>query len=341
MLDAAELLLHDQRAWQSDIYAPKLRHHNICMPLSRKRRLSFVREADASGRTLEIYQEIKNALGVPHLNAIFQAYGAYPRFLDLMWKSLDPVLETGEFFEHADRLRAEAYTAMHNYFVVPDLGTRIRQIHLSTGAQRELTSVVDLFHYNDPLILLIAAVQLQAFEDAPVAVRVGRSGADHPVFTQKPVMLTEEAASAPIRKIYEEIKRSLRISFIGLDFQSFAHWPDFLSLYLDALKPVISSPLYGEHKHALRGSALTLATGLPNAAQLSVEHMKHSGIADEEISTAIHIAEEFLDQSSGSVLNVAFGKISLEGGNQIRVARNRRDSEQKQLTREDLPGRAA
>jgi hypothetical protein len=300
-----------------------------------------VREADASGRTLEIYQEIKNALGVPHLSAIFQAYGAYPRFLDLMWTSLHPVLETGEFFEHAGRLRAEAYTAMHNYFVVPDLGNRIRQIQFFTGAQQELTNVVDLFQYNDPLILLITAVQLQAFEDAPVAVRVGRNGADHPVFTQKPVMLTEEAASAPVRKIYEEIKRSLRVSFIGLDFQSFARWPDFLSLYWNALKPVISSPLYGEHKHALRGSALALAAGLPNTTQLGVEHLKHSGLTDEEISAAIHIAEEFLDQSSGSVLNIAFGKISLEGGNQIRVAPSGRDSEQRQLTREDHPERAA
>jgi len=311
------------------------------MPLSRKRRLSFVREAEASGRTLEIYQEIKNALGVPHLSAIFQAYGAYPRFLDLMWKALHPVLETGEFFEHADRLRAEAYTAMHNYFVVPDLGNSIRQIHFITGAQQELTNVVDLFQYNDPLILLITAVQLQAFEDAPVPVRVGRNGSNHPVFTQKPVMLTEEAASAPVRKVYEEIKRSLRVSSIGLDFQSFARWPDFLSLYWSALKPVISSPLYGEHKHALRGSALTLATGLPNTTQLGVEHLKHSGLTDEEISTAIHIAEEFLDQSSGSVLNIAFGKISLEGGNQIRVTRSGKDSEQGQLTRDDHPERAA
>jgi hypothetical protein len=154
-------------------------------------------------------------------------------------------------------------------------------------------------------------------------------------------MLTEEAAPAPIRKIYEEIKRSLRVSFIGLDIQSFARWPDFLALYWNALKPVISSPLYGEHKHAVRGSALTLATGLPNTAQLSVEYMKHSGLTDDEISMAIHIAEDFLEQSSGSVLNVAFGKIALEGGNQIRVARNGRDSEQRQLTREDHPERAA
>jgi len=311
------------------------------MPLSRKRKLSYVREGDASGRTLEIYQEIKETLGVPHLNALFQAYGAYPRFLDLMWTSLRPALDTREFFAHSDRLRAEAYTAMHNYFAVPDLDSRIRQIQFSTGAQYELAGVVDLFQYNDPLLLLIAAVQLQAFEDGPTHVRAAKNEADHPIFTQKPVVLTEEAAPAPIRKIYDDIKRSLGINFLSLDFLAFARWPDFLSLYWNALKGVISSPLYVEHKHALRESALALSSGLPNAPQLSVDHMKHAGLSNEEISTAIHITEEFLDLFSASVLNVAFAKISLEGGNQIRATRNHIGSEQIKVTREDHPEQAA
>jgi hypothetical protein len=312
------------------------------MPLNRKRRLALVRESDATGRTLEIYQEIKKVLGIPYVSAIFQAYGACPRCLDLMWELLLPALDTQDFFQCSDRLRAEAYTSMHNYFAVPDLGSRIRQIHLSTGAQHELTNVVDLFQYNDPLLLLIAAVQLQAFEDGPTHARAAKAGADHPMFTQRPVLLTEEAAPAPIRKIYDDIKRTLGVSFIGTDFQAFARWPDFLALYWDALKLAVSSPLYGEHKHALRESALALASELPNAPLLSVEHMKDAALTDEEIITAIHITDEFLDLSSRSVLNAAFAKISVDGGNQIQApAWRRRDPEQMQLVREDDPEQAA
>ena len=169
------------------------------MPISRKRRLILVREADASGRTLEIFQEIKAALGVPHVNLIFQAYGAYPNFLDAMWKALRPALETREFFEHADRLRAEAYTRAHNYFVIPDLCSSIRDIQFSTGAQHELTDVVELFHYNNPLLLLITALQLQAFEDGPTLRRSAATGVEHPVISQKPVQIAEESAPAPTR----------------------------------------------------------------------------------------------------------------------------------------------
>lgn len=290
----------------------------VGMPLSRKRRLALVREGDAQGRTQEIYEEIKVALGVPHVNVIFQAYGAYPRFLDLMWTLLRPAVETRECFSFADRLRAEAYTRTHNYFSVPDLCSCIKEIHFSSGAQHELTDAVELFHYNNPLLLLIAAIQLQAFEDGPTHSRTSQGAAEHPVFTQKLVKITEDSAPAPIRKIYDDMKRTLGLGFINTDYQAFARWPDFLNLYWSSLKPMIASPLYGESKHAMRESALTLANDVPNAPQLSVERMQEAGLSTEEISAAIHITEEFLELLSGLVLNTAFAKISLEGGNQAK-----------------------
>lgn len=286
------------------------------MPSSRKRRLPLVSEADATGRTLEIYQEIKAALGVPHVNVLFQAYGAQPRFLEVMWNLLRPSVGTREFFSKADRLRAEAYTWMHNYFSIPDLCEQIREVHFSPGAQHELTDAVELFHYNNPLLLLVAAIQLQAFEDGPAKHWTAETGADHPVFLQRPIRITEEAAPLPIRKIYDDIKRTLGLSYVTTDYQSFARWPDFLSVYWNALKAAIISPLYGESKHSLRESALALASELPNVPQLSVERGHEFNLTSDELSTAIHITEEFLEGLSGLVLNVAFARIALDGGNQ-------------------------
>ena len=297
-----------------DIYVPRcdIRYR---MPLSRKRRFPLVREAEASGRTREIYEEIKLALGVPHVNAIFQAYGVYPRFLNVMWKQLRPAVETKEFFAVADRLRAEIYTRTHNYFSVPDLCSSIRQIQFSSGAQHELTDVVELFHYNNALLHLIAAMLIHAFEDGPGHRKVANPGTEHPVFSRNPTKVTEEQASPPIKKIYEDIKRTLGVSFINNDYQAFARFPDFLNLYWNALKPAVSSPLYGENKHALQESAMAMAADLPNAPQLSVEHMQEAALSEEEISAAIRITEEFFEVLAGLVLNIAFAKIALEGGN--------------------------
>jgi hypothetical protein len=179
--------------------------------------------------------------------------------------------------------------------------------------------VVDLFHYNNPLLLLIAAALLQAFEDGPSGHRSSSRALPHPVFPNRPIIITEESAPAPIRKVYEDMKRSMVLASVNTDYQAFARWPDFLNFYWNALKPVVLSPLYGENRHAMRESALSLVGDLPEAPQLSVEQMQEAGLNDEEIGAAIHVTEEFLGVLSGLVLNIAFAKIALEGGNQFQA----------------------
>jgi hypothetical protein len=299
------------------------------MPLSRKRRLPLLRESEATGRTLEIYQEIKDALGVPHVNLFYQAYGVYPRFLELHWKLMRPAIQTREFFRFSQRLGAEAYTRVHNYFSVPDLGERMAEAKIGEAAQQELLQVVELFHYNNPLLLLIAAAQFQAFEDGPSVKRASSSAPEHPVYSQAPAKVAEEGAPPGIRKIYEDIKRTLGLSFINTDYQAFAHFPEFFSFYWFSVKQFATSPLNGENRHALRESAAALATELPNAPQLTVEQMHEAGLTSEEIGAAIHVTEEFLNLLSGLVLNVAFAKISLEGGTQPRAAAEKAKKDRK------------
>jgi hypothetical protein len=110
------------------------------------------------------------------------------------------------------------------------------------------------------------------------------------------------------------MKRTLGVPYVNTDYQAFARWPDFLNAYWAALKPALSSPLYGESKHALRESAMSCASELPNAPQFSEDLLQQVELTSDEVDTAIRITEEFLDTLSGLLLNIAFAKISLEGG---------------------------
>jgi hypothetical protein len=176
---------------------------------------------------------------------------------------------------------------------------------------------------------LIAAAQFQAFEDGPGLKKTSSSPPEHPAYQQPPVKISEESAPPAIRKIYEDIKRTLGLAFINTDYQVFANWPEFFSFYWFSVKPFATSPLNGENQHALRESAASLANELPNAPQLTVEQMQEAGLSSEEIGAAIHITEEFLNLLSGLVLNIAFAKISLEGGTQPRVGTDKSKKEQK------------
>src|SRR5256885_8119084 len=151
----------------------------------------LVRESEAQGRVREIYDDIKRLFGVPHIKVIFQAYAASPKFLEILWSTLSPAVQTAEFFSCADRLRAEAITIMHNYYSVPDLCARIRDLQFSEGAQHELTDVTELFCYNDALMLLFVATACRAM-DAPVGTgQEGSSVSSRAPIQERPVMLDD------------------------------------------------------------------------------------------------------------------------------------------------------
>ena len=283
-------------------------------PVKRQRRITLIPESQAQGRVLDIYQDIKTTLGVPHINLLFQAYGAYPVFLELHWKAMKPTLGTVEFFQFADRLRAEAYTRAHNYFAVPDFCEEVKEMQLTQGARQELTEIVELFHYNNPLLLLIVAAQMQALDEAPVAARQSSGPAVHPVFEQKPCSVPEERATERVKRVYEDIKRTLALNFINSDYRAFGRFPDFLDAYWEAMKPALALPIYSEHKRKLKDSALNFATELPLAPQLSIQQMQEAGLEEQEITDIVRITEQFLDLISGLILNVCFAKIGLEGG---------------------------
>lgn len=282
----------------------------------------LVPEAQATGRVAEIYQEIKQALGVPHVNLIFQAYGAYPLFLEMHWKAFRPLLATSEFFSLAQRLRADAYTRMHNYFKIPDLCEQMTELSFSVGARHELEQVVELFHYNNPPLLLLIAAQLEAFdkrlggkdETGEAGTPKKGAAATHPIFNQKPVLVEDNNAPPATRKIFDEIKRELNLAILNTDYRAFARWPDFLSAYWPVLKGVTRSALYKENCLALRESALALPRELPLPLELTVEQLQDAGIKDEEVAAIIRITEKFMKVLSGLLLNVALAKIGMEGG---------------------------
>jgi hypothetical protein len=274
----------------------------------------MVTEAQAQGRTREIYAEIRQALGLAHVNVIFQVYGGYPEFLEAFWRVFKPIMESGSFFELGERLRADCYTRMHNYFEVPDLCRDMTAMNFSEGARAELSEVVDMFLYSDPLMLLTAVTLIQALE-GPIGTVTESKRADHPVFVNRPVLVDEDAAPPMIKKIYEDMKRSTEMPIVNSDFRAFARWPDFLRALWDTLKVTTESPVYHQALNGIRETAWGLAREVPGPVELSVSTLEEAGVEEEEISSLVRINEVFVQGLSRMTLNVAVAKIGLEGGN--------------------------
>lgn len=276
-------------------------------------RLRLVSEADAQGRTRAIFEEAKQALGLPHVSVVYQAFAAYPVFLDLHWRALRPVLQTQEFFEVAARLRADAYTRVFNYLPVPDLCAQLGG-KLDEAARRQLTTVVDLLQYKNPLLVLIVAAQFQAF-DAPVG-QTGRTThpAEHPVYTDAPELVPEQSAPQQVRAVFQEIRRTLGLPLVSYDFRALAHWPEFFTAYWEAMKRMRESPLYEGSHHLLRETAWMLAREFPAPVELTVTQLAEAGMRDDDIASVVRITEMFVQSLSGLLLTISIARIALEGG---------------------------
>lgn len=286
----------------------------------KKQKLRLVPESEADNTTSEIYADIKHALGIPYVNPMFQAYAAYPEYFQLLWKALRPALETREFFAAAERIAAESYTRVHNYLSVPNLSSKVQEMDFSLGAQEELKDVIDLYLYNNSVLLLICAAQMQAFENPAASARPATEPAEHPSHPERPVLVQESNAPPETRKIYEDIKKTMGTPFLNTSYINFGRWPDFLRVYWETVKPVILTPLYEENRAGIQQSALALATELPRPLPLSPAQTEEAGVSPGDLNDVIQVTEFFLRLLSKQLLNIAFAKIGLEGGSHSTAA---------------------
>lgn len=286
----------------------------------KRQKLRLVPESEAQGEVLEIYSEIKHALGLPYVNPMFQALGAYPEFFRVFWNALRPDLESREFFLLAQRISAEAYTRVHNYLNVPDLRRKVEELGFSPGAQEELRDVIDLYLYNNSVLLLIAAATMQGFENPSASSRPASAPAEHPSHPERPILVDERNAPPETRRIYDDIKKTMGSPFLNTSYINFGRFPDFLREFWAALKPVMLSAIYEQNHWAIHQSALTLAAELPRPLQLSPTQLEEAGVSAGDLNDVIQTIEFFLTQLSKQLLNIAFAKISLEGGVHSTVA---------------------
>lgn len=289
------------------------------MPWNRNK-LRMVSEGEAKGETAQIFAELKETLGIPHVSMAFRILASFPRFFSLFWKCAKPMLQTGEFFAAAEQIRIQGYNQMRSSFMVPDLIAKLNQFEFTERAKDEIRDVVALYEYVNPVLLLVMAALMDGFEHPEGNPKHGLLPAQHPTHPSRPILVDERLAPDPTRKLYDDIKRTMGTPYLNTSYITFGRWPDFLREYWNSLKPIIGTPGFDRNRAALREYALRAANDLPETIQLPRPKLDKAGIGDEERSMALQTITFFLDLLSKQVLNIAFAKVGLEGGTQSAIA---------------------
>ncbi len=246
----------------------------------------------------------------------FVSLAPWPRFLPAVWKALKPAVDTGDYFQAAERLQADAYTRMFNYFYIPDLRARAEED--SPAKSRELSDLVELFQVRAALFLLFFALEARAM-GGPVGCP--RSPAPAPVRPLFPkVQWQDPSLERDLNPHSEGMRAALQSSFLNPEYQALCRWPAFFDAYSSCLQPVLESPLYTDWQLSTRSLAWHLAQELPVAVELSSQHLSRAGLKQQDLSAVAEMIDLFLKNLSGLLLNMAVARIGLEKGSRPSAA---------------------
>ncbi len=264
---------------------------------------------------LEIYRDMQQVFGVPHISSFFQFLGAHPRFLGHFWGTMRPIVQSQAFFSCSNRLRADAYTRVHSYFQVPNLKSEVTRQQFIPGAGEELKEYIDFFCRSIPMSLQLASLLSESFEGPAGSPEIARSAAPVPKLRRSVELVDEQSTAPAVKSVYADIRTATNADVTHTVYQAFARWPGFLQSYWNSIKPIAVSELFQYCQSSMREDALAMVSELPGPVEFSSSDLAEIGMNQSEAGSLIRVTNMFALSLAGSLLNVSIARIAVEGGN--------------------------
>jgi hypothetical protein len=127
--------------------------------------LAELPERDATGRTKEIYEEMKRLGAVPMVALIFRHFATLPGALEWTWDSIGPAWRTGTLQEAAWRVAREAKLEA----IAPVSRAALRALGVDEAGEREIHVVLDAYNLANPENMLTILCMLRLLGGATAA----------------------------------------------------------------------------------------------------------------------------------------------------------------------------
>lgn len=281
-------------------------------------RVRPVPEHRADAELTPVYRDLKAALAVPWVGVITQAVAYYRPFFLEAWRQFQPSARSHYFESRCDNIRLTAWEAVGAAFDIEPQSEALGALGYSERELAGIRETLDIFDYGNPKYLVLAtAIQqslchgrrlgggpLQERRDAMPRSPIYQTG---PI----PVMVEEHHALEGLKRVYDDMKATLRLPFVNSDYKAMGRWPSYLALAWGALKPHIDSAPYDRIREAVHERALAAAEGLPHEYFVDQARALEVGLSRDQAEELMRVISLFQWLLSGLILNVTHFKRAL------------------------------
>jgi hypothetical protein len=280
-------------------------------------KLALLDETQADRHTIEAYELITRKMRIGRVPLLFRALAAEKALLPC-WPLLRAAVRTRAFEEAADDLRTRAARA------ATDLKCKLIETQLEWAGYDldeidEIRGQVDVFHYQDPKLLMAAVTLLGALEPGGIGGAKASARAQQRVPRGVPsdmdhIELVPEDATGTLGKTFRSIRTHLGLGLVPDDFRALGRWPKYLELAWGDARKRDAEPRAAEAATELGRLAEQFAQQLPvNIAVLPA--LEAAGVA---VAPVRALLERFRATLPGLVLDLAMFKVQLDGPEQAR-----------------------
>jgi halocarboxylic acid dehydrogenase DehI len=280
--------------------------------------IPLVRESETTDeRAREAFRDVRSALRIPVATLLFQAWAAYPKFLDVTWRRLRPNVLSDDFAGLAGRLETNVREGV-GAWTIADHAAALRARSLGESEIARMRELIGLFTNVNPKLAILAAAVAAALDGKPVG-GVGTKGphrererAPQQEFRGVRVVLIEERDAPPrVRTIYDDMKATLGLPFIETEYRAMASYPDWLEVWWRDCKPVCESDRYRGLGVELARAAAQAAAKLPHRLSLSENLLASSELEGEQRAGLQRTTVMFAQTLPSLMINVEIARRGL------------------------------